>query len=73
MSSILQFWCYVIHLSLLIKTDFTVICVPCMLEHVCDEAFSLENYRFEDILYYLVEICVLSGIYASKTPFKQIK
>ena len=31
--------------NLLIKTDFTVICVPCMLEHVCYESFSLKNCR----------------------------
>ena len=27
--------------NLLIKTDSTVICVPCMLEHVCYEPFFL--------------------------------
>ena len=32
--------------NLLIKTDSTVICVPCMLEHVCCESFSLKNCRF---------------------------
>ena len=32
--------------NLLIKTDSTVICVPCMLEHVCYKPFSLQNYRF---------------------------
>ena len=32
--------------DLLIKTDSTVICVPCMVEHVCCELFSLENCRF---------------------------
>ena len=32
--------------NLLIETDSTVICVPCMLEHVCYEPFSLKNYRF---------------------------
>ena len=26
--------------NLLIKTDSTVICVPCVLEHVCNEPFS---------------------------------
>ena len=36
----LQFWCNVIIVNLRIKTDFTVICVPCMLEHVCYESFS---------------------------------
>ena len=25
--------------SVLIKTNYTVICVPCMLEHVCFEPF----------------------------------
>ena len=28
--------------NLLIKTDSTVICVPCMLEHVSYESFSLK-------------------------------
>ena len=32
--------------NLLIKTDPTVICVPCMLEHVCYEPFSLKICRF---------------------------
>ena len=32
--------------NLLIKTDFTVICVPCMLEHVCFEPFSLKSCKF---------------------------
>ena len=30
----------------LIKTNSTVICVPCMLEHVCYEPFALRNCRF---------------------------
>ena len=30
---------------LLMKTDSTVICVPCMLEHVCYQPFSLTNCR----------------------------
>ena len=29
--------------NLLIKKDSTVICMPCMLEHVCYEPFSLKN------------------------------
>ena len=29
--------------DLIIKTDSTVICMPCMLEHVCYEPFSLKN------------------------------
>ena len=32
--------------NLLIKTDSTVICVPCMLEYVFYEPFSLKNCRF---------------------------
>ena len=37
--------------NLLIKRDCTVFCVPCMLEHVCYEPFSLKNIAdFEDIL-----------------------
>ena len=32
--------------NLLTKTDSIVIRVPCMLEHVCYEPFSLKNARF---------------------------
>ena len=32
--------------NLLIKTDSTVICVSCMLEHVCYEPVSLKICRF---------------------------
>ena len=60
-------------LNLLIKTDSTVICVLCMLEHACYELFSFKNYRYlEDILCQLVEFCVLSEIHSPKTRFKQI-
>ena len=31
--------------NLLIKTDSTVICVPCVLGHVCYESFSLKKLR----------------------------
>ena len=31
--------------NLLIKTDSTVICVPCMPEHVCYEPFSLKSCK----------------------------
>ena len=33
--------------NLPIKTDFTVTCVPCTLEQVCYEPFSLKNCTFE--------------------------
>ena len=36
--------------NLLIKADSTVICVPCILEHVSYEQFSLKNCRFERYL-----------------------
>ena len=36
--------------NLLMKTDSTAFCVPCMLEHVCHEPFSLKNCRFGDYL-----------------------
>ena len=32
--------------NMLIKTDSTVTCVPCMLEHVCYEPFSFKICRF---------------------------
>ena len=35
--------------NLLIKTDLTVICVPCMLEHACYGPFSLKIADLEDI------------------------
>ena len=35
---------FIVHL--LIKRDSTVISVPCMLEHVCYEPFSLKTCRF---------------------------
>ena len=37
--------------NLLIKTDSTVICVPCMLEHVCYEPFSLKKLQIWMIFY----------------------
>ena len=36
--------------NLLIKTDSTVNFVPCMVEHVCYEPFSLKIADLEDIL-----------------------
>ena len=36
--------------TLLIKTDSTVICVPCMLEHVCLSHFLQKVTGLEDIL-----------------------
>ena len=35
-------------------TDSTVICVPCMLEHVCYEPFSLKNCGFGRYLMLIV-------------------
>ena len=57
--------------NLLIKTDSTVTCVPCMLEHVCYEPFSLKIADLEDNLCSLVQFYVLSEIHLSKTRFKQ--
>ena len=42
--------------NLLIKTDSTVVRVPCMLEHVCYEPFSLKNCRFGRYLMLIVWI-----------------
>ena len=39
---------FIVHM--LIKTDSTVICIPCMLQHVCYEPFSLKSADLEDIL-----------------------
>ena len=37
--------------NLLIKTDSSVICVPCMLEHACYESFSLKKVQIWKISY----------------------
>ena len=37
--------------SLLIKTDSTVICAPCVLEHVCYEPFSFKKLQIGKIYY----------------------
>ena len=61
--------------NLLIKTDSTVVCVPCLsmfVMLVCYEPFSLKIADLEDIFCKLVEFFVLSEIQASKTRFKQI-
>ena len=58
--------------NLLIKKGSTVICVPCMLEHVCYEPISLKVADLEDILCKLVEFCVLSDIHASETQVNQL-
>ena len=42
----LQFWCNVIHCKSAYKTDPTVICVPCILEHICYELFSFKNCKY---------------------------
>ena len=46
----LLFWCNVIIVTLYIKRDSTVICVPCMLQHVSYKPFSLKKIAdLEDI------------------------
>ena len=47
-----SFGAMVFIVNLLIKTDSTVICVPCMLEHVCYEPFSFKNCSFWKISYF---------------------
>ena len=37
--------------NLLIKMDSTVICVPCMLEHVCSEQFFFKKLQIWKISY----------------------
>ena len=37
--------------NVLIKTDSTVICVPCVLEHVCYEPFSFKKLQIWKISY----------------------
>ena len=47
MSSIFGAMLFIV--NLLIKTDSTVICVPCMLEHVCYELFSIKKLQIWEI------------------------
>ena len=42
-----SFGAIVFNLHLLIKTDSTIICVPCMLEHVCDQCTFTAKQLFE--------------------------
>ena len=67
--AILLYYAKLFVVNLLIKTDSTVICVPCMLEL---SHFILKIADLEDILCQLVEFCVLSEMHVSKTQFKQI-
>ena len=46
----LQFGGMLLIVNLLIKTDSTVTCVPCMLEHVCYEPSSVKKCRFRRYL-----------------------
>ena len=46
MSTIFSLGAMLFIVNLLIKTDSTVICVSCMLEHICYKPFSLKNCRF---------------------------
>ena len=45
-----SFGAMLFNVNMLIKTDSTVICVPCMLEHVCYEPLSLKTCRFRRYL-----------------------
>ena len=47
--------------NLLIKTDSTIICVPCMLENVCYEPFSFKKMHIRTISYvnWLKFVCCL--------------
>ena len=57
MSSSLGAMLFIVNLP--IETDSTVICVPCTLEHVCDEPFHFP-YRIadlDDILCKLIKFC----------------
>ena len=59
--------------NLLMETDFTVICAPCMLKHVRHEQFSYKTCSFGKISSVnQLNFFVLSEIHASKTQFKQI-
>ena len=51
--------------NLPIKTDSTVICVPCMLEHVCFEPFSLKKLHIWKIPY----VNWLNFVYCLKFTF----
>ena len=58
--------------NLLIKADSTVICVPCMLKHVCYEPFFFKLQIWKISYVNWLNFCVLSEIHVSKTRFKQI-
>ena len=49
-SSFCSFDAMLFIVNLLIKTDSTVICVPCMLKHVCYKPFSVKIAGLEDII-----------------------
>ena len=68
MSSIIfSFGTMLFILSLLIKTDSTVICVPCMLQHVCYEPFSIKTLQ----IWKIFSINWLNFVYCLKfTPLR---
>ena len=70
--ALLQFWYNVIHCKSAYKTDYTVICVPCMLEHVCYEPFSSRTLQIWKISYvnWLKFVCCLKFM-SLKKGFKQ--
>ena len=57
-------------INLLIKTDFTVICIPYMFGHVCYEPFSFKKLQILKISDDNWFKCVLSEIHVSKIRFK---
>ena len=58
--------------NLLIKMDSNVICVPCMLEHVCYEPFSLKSQIWKISYVKWLNFVYCLKFHASKTRFKQI-
>ena len=41
-----SFGAMLFYVNLLIKTDFSVVCVPCKLEYVCYGVIFFKNWRF---------------------------
>ena len=71
-SAFLQFWCNIIHCKYAYKNGLPLLFMFLVCLSMFDMSHFYKNANLEDILCYLVEICVLSEIHASNARFKQI-
>ena len=60
----LQFWCNVIHCKSAYKNGHTVICVPCMFEHVCYEPFLLSEIHVSKTRFKQINENLTLNVYA---------